>query len=79
MIVRDWFRLLRRSAWENGVPRVDLYFRAADPQLFGPFSGPVRLYDLKDYQTFLDGQMPEPRPSRPWKMLPRHHRLDGTP
>ena len=69
MTVRTWFRLLRRSTWEGDAPEITIYFRADEPQLFGPWTGPVPLRDLKDYQELIDGHRPVPVQPRNWAVI----------
>lgn len=60
--VRRWFRLLRRAAWEGGVPQIGMWFRNQDTPTewtTPPLSPRVWIMDMKDLQQVIEGEIPE--------------------
>lgn len=53
MTVRSWFRIVRASAWEEYLPKIEIYFRSSNPDR-GPLSPVCTLMNLQSYQLLID-------------------------
>jgi hypothetical protein len=54
MTTREWFRILRRSAWEGQLPHVSVMDGGVE----------IYLWTLTDYQAFIEQNIPTPSTER---------------